>query len=120
MKIKDFQLTPVTVPMEAPLRWSLGVEVGTTRTIIEVRTDDGITGLGETYGGNATLRALEFMRPIVTGSDPFEIDKLLKRLQVFCISYETFGGRPPGRPLRGRDSCRGTAGRTGPAADRLP
>src|SRR5690348_1924115 len=90
MKITDFRLTPVTVPMEAPLRWSLGVEVGTTRTIIEVSTDDGITGLGETYGGNATLRALEFMRPIVTGSDPFEIDKLLKRLQVFCISYETF------------------------------
>lgn len=76
--------------MEAPLRWSLGVEVGTTRTILELVTDEGIVGLGETYGGKATLHALEFVRPILIGADPFEIEKILRRLQVFCISYETF------------------------------
>ncbi len=90
MKIVDLKTTAVTVPMEAPLRWSLGVEVGTTRTILEVVTDEGIVGLGETYGGEVTRNALEFLRPIITGADPFEIEKLLRRLQVFCISYETF------------------------------
>lgn len=90
MKILDLKATCVTVPMEAPLRWSLGVEVGTTRTILELVTDEGIVGLGETYGGKATLHALEFVRPILIGSDPFEIEKILRRLQVFCISYETF------------------------------
>jgi glucarate dehydratase len=90
MKIVDFKTTVVTVPMEAPLRWSLGVETGTTRTILELITDDGIVGLGETYGGDATVRALEFIRTLLVGSDPFEIEKILKRLQVFCISYETF------------------------------
>ena len=29
MKIVDLKTTPVTVPMEAPLRWSLGVERAT-------------------------------------------------------------------------------------------
>jgi glucarate dehydratase len=48
MKIIEIKMTPVTVPMEAPLRWSLGVENGTTRTIVEVMTDEGIVGLGET------------------------------------------------------------------------
>jgi glucarate dehydratase len=90
MKIVDLKTTIVTVPMEAPLRWSLGVETGTTRTILEILTDEGVVGLGETYGGESTARALEFAKPILAGSDPFEIERILKKLQVFCISYETF------------------------------
>jgi glucarate dehydratase len=49
LKIVDVKATPVTVPMEAPLRWSLGVETGTTRTIIKLYTNRGIVGIGETY-----------------------------------------------------------------------
>src|SRR5437588_9931554 len=90
MKIVDFKMTSVTVPMEAPLRWSLGVQAGTSRTILQILTDDGVVGLGETYGGDATVRSLEFARDILKGSDPFEIEKILRKLQVFCISYETF------------------------------
>jgi len=89
MKIVDIKTTIVTVPMEAPLRWSLGVETGTTRTIVELITDEGIVGLGETYGGESTVRAVEFLRPTLQNSDPFEIEKFVKKLQVFCISYET-------------------------------
>src|SRR5437867_1012824 len=65
LKIIDYKLTPITVPMEAPLRWSLGVETGTTRTIVELMTDEGIVGLGETYGGEATVRALQFAKPLI-------------------------------------------------------
>jgi glucarate dehydratase len=90
VEITDFKLTTVTVPMEAPLRWSLGVETGTTRTVVQVFTSEGIVGLGETYGGDATTRTLEFARPMIIGTDPFEVEKLLRKLQVFCISYETF------------------------------
>lgn len=90
MKIVNLKTTVVTVPMEAPLRWSLGVETGTTRTIVELTTDEGITGVGETYGGDSTVRALNFLRPMLENTDPFEIEKILRKLQVFCISYETF------------------------------
>ena len=90
MKITDLKMTTITVPMEAPLRWSLGVEMGTTRTILEMATDEGIVGLGETYGGEVTVRALEFAKPMILGADPFEIDKLLQKFQVFRIVYETF------------------------------
>lgn len=51
MKIVDLKLTPVTVPMEAPLRWSLGVETGTTRTIVELITDEGLVGLRSAGSG---------------------------------------------------------------------
>lgn len=90
MRITEYDITAVTVPMEAPLRWSLGVETATTRTIVEIFTDEGIVGVGETYGGDATVRALNFVKPLVVGCDPFEVEKLVKKLQVFCISYETF------------------------------
>jgi glucarate dehydratase len=89
MKIVDLRATAVTVPAEAPWRWSMGIETGTTRTIIEVVTDDGIVGIGETYGGARTIEALEVARPIVLGLDPLETGVLQHRLGVFAIGYET-------------------------------
>jgi len=89
MKVVDLTGTPVTVPAEAPWRWSMGVETGTTRTIIEVTTDEGVVGIGETYGGAATLLALETARPFVLGLDPLETGVLQHRLGVFSIGYET-------------------------------
>jgi len=89
MKIVDVEVIPVTVPMEAPLRWSMGVETGTTRGIIKVTTDEGIVGLGETYGGNGVEHAIRVAKPYVVGLDPLETGVLQHRLGVFCIGYET-------------------------------
>ena len=88
MKIVDLRATPVTVPAEAPWRWSMGIETGTTRTIVELITDEGIVGLGETYGGVRTVEALEIAKPFVVGLDPLETGLLQHRLGVFCIGYE--------------------------------
>lgn len=89
MKIVDIKVTTVTVPFEAPLRWSMGVETGTTRGIIELITDEGIVGIGETYGGNAIEHAIETAKPFVIGLDPLYTGVLMHRLNVFCIGYET-------------------------------
>ncbi len=89
MKITDIEATPVTVPMEAPLRWSMGVETGTTRTIIRLKTDEGLEGLGETYGGDSTVRGVEFAKPFVLGMDPAEIGLIVNKLSSFRISYES-------------------------------
>jgi glucarate dehydratase len=89
MKIVDIEVIHVTVPMEAPLRWSMGVETGTTRGIIKVTTDEGIVGIGETYGGNAVEHAITVAKPFVLGLDPLEIGVLQHKLGVFRIGYET-------------------------------
>ena len=89
MKVVDLKITCVTVPMEAPLRWSMGVETGTTRGIIQAITDEGIVGIGETYGGNAIEHAIETAKPYVLGIDPLETGVLQHRLSVFRIGYET-------------------------------
>lgn len=88
LRIVEVKATPVTVPMEAPLRWSMGVEKGTTRTIIEVVTDRGVKGTGETYGGAGTLAGVEAAKPFLLGADPFEIERLARRFQAFRITYE--------------------------------
>jgi L-alanine-DL-glutamate epimerase-like enolase superfamily enzyme len=51
MRIADIRATPVTVPLEAPLRHANGCHWGRfVRTIAEVETDDGLVGLGARDG----------------------------------------------------------------------
>ena len=58
MKITDIRATPVTVPLEAPLRHANGCHWGRfVRTIIEVETDEGLIGLGEMGGGGESAVA---------------------------------------------------------------
>jgi len=88
MKIVDVKTTPVAVLMEAPLRWSMGVEHGTTRTIIELITDEGLVGIGETYGGASTASRVQESRPLFIGVDPLEVGLIAKRFEVFRVTSE--------------------------------
>ncbi len=89
MKITDVKVTPVTVPLEAPLRWSMGVETGTTRSIIEIKSDTGEVGIGETYGGNETAAKILAFKNLLIGEDPFEFNKIYNKfVNYFRIPYE--------------------------------
>jgi glucarate dehydratase len=46
------------------------------RTIVEIETDEGISGVAETYGGDAPLAALEAARAQILGRDPFQLASL--------------------------------------------
>jgi glucarate dehydratase len=50
------------------------------RTIVELKSTDGITGISETYGGDGPLAALEAARPRVEGMDPFRLAGLRQSL----------------------------------------
>ncbi|HEY6739356.1 MAG TPA: enolase C-terminal domain-like protein [Actinopolymorphaceae bacterium] len=78
MKITDLRATTVTVPLEAPLRHSNGAHWGRfVRTIVEVDTDEGVTGVGEMGGGGQSAElAFEGLRPYLLGHDPFELETL--------------------------------------------
>ncbi len=90
MQITDIRATPVTVPLEAPIRWSMGVETGTTRTIIEIFADTGQKGIGETYGGNETVAKVLSCKSLILGEDPYEMGRILSKfLNYFTIPYET-------------------------------
>ena len=58
LKIVDLRATTVTVPLEAPLRHANGAHWGRfVRTIVEVDTDEGLSGWGEMGGGGETAEA---------------------------------------------------------------
>jgi len=78
MKIVDLKATTVTVPLEAPLRHSNGAHWGRfVRTIVEVETDEGITGFGEMGGGGESAQAaIEGLKNYLIGHDPFQLEEL--------------------------------------------
>jgi glucarate dehydratase len=78
MKINDIRATTVTVPLEAPLRHSNGAHWGRfVRTVVEIETDEGITGLGE-MGGGGESAALAFagLKTYLVGHDPFDLNRM--------------------------------------------
>lgn len=77
-KITDLRATTVTVPLEAPLRHAAGAHWGRfVRTIVEVETDVGITGLGEMGGGGESAEAaFRALRHYLIGHDVFELEAL--------------------------------------------
>ena len=81
MRITDVLTTVVNVPFVAPWLSSLGVAEGTTRTIIEVATDDGLVGLGEAPFAECKQVIDERLKKEIVGADPF----LRQEIAVRCL-----------------------------------
>lgn len=78
MKITDIKITTVAVPLEAPIRHANGCHWGRfVRTIIQLETDEGITGLGEMGGGGESAElAFKGLRSYLIGHDPMQLEAL--------------------------------------------
>lgn len=76
MKVSNVRITPVSVPVEAPLRYSTGADTAIHRLVVELETDDGLTGLGECSAGAAREARLRESVPLILGADPFQTEFL--------------------------------------------
>ncbi|HLN13901.1 MAG TPA: enolase C-terminal domain-like protein [bacterium] len=77
-RIAELRATTVAVPLEAPLLHSNGAHWGRfVRTIVEVRSDDGLVGLGELGGGGESAeQAILALAPYLVGHSVFELEAL--------------------------------------------
>ncbi|HEX9770095.1 MAG TPA: enolase C-terminal domain-like protein [Kiloniellales bacterium] len=92
MKIAEIKVTPVNVPFVAPIRWSGGANEDWTRLVIELRTDDGLHGLGETLGGTVTKALIDTeIAPMFMGESPFDIEKMLAKATFVPLYYGKCG-----------------------------
>jgi glucarate dehydratase len=82
MKITAIKATPVSVPLEAPLRHANGCHWGRfVRTIVEVETDEGLTGLGEMGGGGeSATAAFKGLERYLLGHDPARLEEMRFRI----------------------------------------
>lgn len=95
MRISEIRLHPVAIA-DAPLRSSYGRHAPyALRTIVELKTTDGITGISETYGGDGPIAALEAAKDRVLGMDPFRLAELWQDLtqRAETASSAVAGGR---------------------------
>jgi len=82
MKITAVRATPVSVPLEAPLRHANGCHWGRfVRTIVEVETDEGLVGLGEMGGGGeSAVAAFKALEAYLLGHDPARLEEMRFRI----------------------------------------
>lgn len=73
MKITAIRATPVNIPLEAPYLWSYGALDGFSKTIVEVETDQGITGIGE-GPSPAYVAMIKAWSERLIGRDPIDIN----------------------------------------------
>ncbi len=76
MKIAHVRITPIAFK-DPPLLNATGVHLRyALRSIIEIEADNGLVGLGETYGDLPVLRNLGKVGPRLVGLSPFDLNGL--------------------------------------------
>ncbi|MDT0300892.1 glucarate dehydratase family protein [Streptomonospora wellingtoniae] len=76
VRISGITVTPVAFH-DPPLLNATGVhEPWALRGIVEVSTDDGLTGLGETYGDEAHLAMVRAAADALLGTDPYDLHRI--------------------------------------------
>ena len=82
IRITGVTITPVAFA-DPPLLNSVGVhEPFALRAIIEVATDVGLTGLGETYADEKHLAALHAAAAAIVGADVYQTGDVYRRVQA--------------------------------------
>ena len=100
MKITEMHITPIALG-DPPLLNAAGLHAPyCLRTVVELKTDNGLTGLAEVPGSVAVDAALAAVRDVVIGAYPRNWHGLRARLAERC-SPETSGSRGD-KPWDGR------------------
>ncbi len=92
MRSAGVKVTVVNVPFVAPIRWSGGANADWTRLIVEMETDDGLVGLGETLGGTVTKALIDTeIAPMFLGENPFDVERMLSKATFVPLYYGKCG-----------------------------
>jgi muconate cycloisomerase len=82
MKIVRIRTTPLALQFKEPYHWAGRVDYGANVVLVEVETDAGITGIGESTAAmpaGATLAGLQAAAPLFAGEPVFDVERLFAR-----------------------------------------
>ena len=73
LTITAIRATPVSIPMSYVYKWGPGAYAGFTRTLVEVETSAGVTGIGESGHARDARIIEESLAPRLLGADPLNL-----------------------------------------------
>lgn len=99
MKIRQITALPVNIPFRAPYRFSYGSIASLTKTVIELVTEDGVTGLGECADGDRAAEVITAGQKLV-GLDVRDLATAEARI-VPAMRYTPWGNVTAARRVFG-------------------
>ena len=89
MKIKDIRLKPLFSKLKKPYVWAMGKNLGQITILVEIETDEGIIGYGETAptfaSPDAIFSILQNAKSVILGQPITQVLDLMK--QIFTHSF---------------------------------
>ena len=92
MKITAVRTTPLFIPYKQRYHWAQGVLEGANVVLVEVESDAGMVGIGESLGaptGAATVSILQRAAQPMIGQSPFDIARLTR--QAYQANFAAIG-----------------------------
>ncbi|MGI8485901.1 MAG: mandelate racemase/muconate lactonizing enzyme family protein [Thermomicrobiales bacterium] len=102
MKISSIQAIQVSVPLNRPFWMSLEPYMTASEVIVLIRTDDGMTGIGQVHGrpmGEIAKIVTDSFAPLLIGQDPMDHER--HWTTMFALSHTRAGaglGQAEGQP----------------------
>ena len=94
MKITKIEGRHVRIPLVYPAKWSGGIRRAAPAYVLQIHTDENITGLGECVGPTiptiATIVNEEFSQFLI-GQDPLRTELLVRRMEEFARNWLQLG-----------------------------
>ena len=97
MKIKTIKLTPLHCPFKQPYHWSQGVTYGAPVVLIEIETETGVVGIGESSASPThapILAILEDALPRLLGQSAYDGNRLIWDYYQYGFNAKGIGRAP--------------------------
>jgi len=105
MKITDLKTTLMAVPFKKPTYWPYGKWEGISAVLVEIETDEGLTGLGESvclpWPPKGCQNFIDGLKPLLLNESPFDTERLLNKIEG--LGSWVFGRHYAGYALGGVD-----------------
>ena len=89
MKIAAIKTTPLALAFKEPYHWAGRVDCAAAVVLVEVETDDGLVGVGESvaaFPAEGTVAALQGVAPLFLGQPVFDVERLVTGAR-FALLY---------------------------------
>ena len=85
MKIASIKTTPLALAYREPYHWAGRVDYGAGVVLVEVETDEGLLGIGESvaaFPADGTVSALQGVAPLFVGEPVFDVERLITKARL--------------------------------------